>query len=487
MRHTADSGRSRVGAGTAERFAMVRMQGSWSDDEDVSGDGGSSATVMRLAFSPGGGGGREAEAPSTAAVPGTRTQSGAGGSGAGVEAVAPAVAATALPPPAWESPLSPMKGKRPGVPGVFARGAGAGAAARVAKGTASESARSPGSSLGSPMPSRIARRGLLRSESPEDHSLQSVRDLMDEGTDEEDEGGDGHGGGGRLFRRRRRRQLPGLGLRALEMPDASADLTVVDGEGEEGRTGEGTSTSCGGSMMMMTMDDDEVTITTTDNAAAATTSPPCQNTPNPLSSPAAPDGGACDSSKWSLSNTGGGIGGALDNSSCPTTCGRWEYQDASGDGGGAPGPLESTRIDADEGPSTLEETWTRNREDKGKNSATDGGEGKRVWAPSTEGFGTSSSPEGGRDVTQVSDSSNTSTNSAAALGIDGVSGLSGADTSGASDTSTSFKSRPIPDQVNDGWKGDIVFQHRLLAWFSSFVCSTVVTVAEGLRRRVIFW
>lgn len=486
IRHTADSGRSRgdVGVGTADRFAMVRMQGSWSDDEDVSADGGSSATVMRLAFSPGGGGGREAEAPSTAAEPDAKTApAGAGCSGAGVAAVAPAVAATALPPRAWESPLSPMKGKRPGVPGVFARGVGAGAAARAAKGAASESVCSPGSSVGSPMPSRTARRGLLRSESPEDHSLQSVRDLMDEGTDEEEEGGGGHGGGGRLFRRRRRRQLPGLGLRALEMPDASADLTVVDGEGGEGRTGEGTSTSCGGSMMMMTMDDDEVTITTTHNAAAAATaSPPCQNTPNPLVSPAAPDGGTCGSSKWSLNNTGGGVGGALDNSSCPTTCGRWEYQDASTDGGGAPGTLESTRIDADEGPSTLDGTWTRGRKDKGKSSATDGGEGKRVWAPSTEGFGTSSSPEGGQDVTQGSDSSNTSTNSGAALGIDGVSGLSGADTSGTSDTSTSFKSRPIPDQVNRRRKGNTVLQHFSLAEFPSNVLGTVGTVKRDLRR-----
>lgn len=426
IRGSANSGGGDGPVGTVERFAMVRMEGSWSDDED--GGGGPSGTALRLAFSPGGSGGREAA--------GAGARSGTGAAAASSVAAAAATLSTG----AWRSPFSPVKGKRAVGAAVFSGG-------EVAAGAIGSSVQySEFSLLGSPVRSRVARRSSLGPDSPEDHSLHSVRDLMDEGTDEEEEGG---GEGGRLSRRRRRRGLPG-GLRALEMPDASADSTVVDGEG-----GAACATSGGSMMMMMTMDDDDdVTVTacdngrgglnTTDNTTVASTTLPFHTTPNPFVSPAEPAG-----HKWSLSGTDGGV--EFDNSSCPTTCLRWDHHDASG----ATGPLESTRIDADEAPSTLDETWTRDWKGKGKNSAANAREAKGNWEPSMAGFGSSSSPEGRQDMTEVSDNSGSS---GAALGIDDMSGLSGADTSGTSDASASFKSRPIPDQV----------QYHVL-WFISLV------------------
>ncbi|CAN0079298.1 unnamed protein product [Hapterophycus canaliculatus] len=153
------------GAGSAEHFGIVRMEGSWSDDET-----GPSGTVMKLAFSPGK---ISADAQTPTAAGGLTAAETAGGQ--------------------------------------RTKGSGAGGSPR------------------SPLVPAESRADLLEA-SPEQPALRSVRDLMDQGTDDE-EGGQGDSNQAALVRRRRRRQRPELALRTLEMPDAM-DTTVGAGPGD---------------------------------------------------------------------------------------------------------------------------------------------------------------------------------------------------------------------------------------------------------------
>lgn len=353
------------------RFGIVRMEGSWSEDET-----GPSGAAMRLAFSPGritdartpaGGGGPPAEATSAAGA---------------AMAAAEVTTETSTPSTArWQHAFSPVKGQR----------------RTRAKGDAGR--ENSALSLGSPVLSKSrdssdsasAARGTVGRDfaaSPEQHSLLSVRDLMDQGTD--DEAGGDDAGGAALVRRRRRRPRPERALRTLEMPDVT-DVTVLDGESavaEEGATLE-----------------DEATAPVNESGVANE-----GKLPNPLISPAF---------------TGRGLASSGFGSACTTACPRWERD--------VGGPLDSSSICPHDTPATArDDSWVRARS-KGKG---------RDRAQSTSGFGTST---GGEEVGQDVTGGLSSENSAVALGI---SSLSGADTSSASDASTSFvKSRPIPDQV----------------------------------------
>lgn len=391
---------------TSESFIAVRMQGSWSDDEGESPE----HSAMRLAFSPGGDerqGSKEGESGRQAEDSGTADAS---------EAAAATAAAATLSARPWQGPFSPVKGKHP--PGIDAFGGGGPAA--VASGELVSPTGDSAFLLGSPAPSRIARRDFLAADSPVEHSLRSVRDLMDDGTDEDE----GDGGDGRLFRRRRRRRpRPELALRALEMPDAS-DVTVVEGEADG--LG-GSTTSASGGSMMMTMDDDEVAVTTTETvevkdeaAAAAAAAAAGKKATNNLVSP------ATMKSKGGL----GGGGRAFESGGCPTACPRWEDPGASD----TAVLLEATRVDAHVAPSTLKKSCVRERASKGKGNADSSGDNDN-WEHSTSGCGTGSSPtESGQDSTGI---------------LKYISGFCRAEASATADTCISFvKSRPIPDQVN---------------------------------------
>lgn len=351
-----------AGVGSEEHFGIVRMEGSWSDDETRP-----SRAAMRLAFS------------SPADIPGTQTPTGippASTVTAVASTTSSAHADTATPSTArWQHPFSPVKPQR----------------------SKSSADASEDLALSSPNPSSFSRSAgsavlAVRRDfaaSPEQNSGHSVRDLMNQCTDDEEDDGPG-GGGGALVRRRRRRPRPELALRTLEMPDAT-DMTVDDGRSvvtESASAGAGT-----------------VSKKAIAGAKSAVTSK-FESFPNPLVSPAF--------SRRGLSGDSSGFGSAR------TTAGpRWEY-------------LHNTPATA---TTSTENSWIGGYSSKGKG---------RDWAQSASGF-----KIGAVDDTQDVTGGMSRENNGATL-----SGLSGADTSGASDTSSSLfiKSRPIPDQVRDSVK-----------------------------------
>ncbi|CAM9326381.1 unnamed protein product, partial [Ectocarpus sp. 8 AP-2014] len=329
--------------GSAHHFGIVRMEGSWSDD-----DTGPSGTVMKLAFSP-------RKITADARTPTT------GGKG------------LTSPPFSVESPAPLSK---------------SGDSSTSTEGTTEESHHPA---------------------SPEQPSLGSMRDLMDEGTDDEEEGGGGgnHGGGdgdsrAALVRRRRRRPRPEVALRTLEMPDA------MDTEG--GPTAAATAAAAAGA-----------------ESSSATVAAASKSTPNPLVSPAA----------FAGKHLGGG-GGAGFGSGCTTARRPWE----------GPAPLEGSSICTQGTPgtavaamaasssvTTADDSWIHERGSKAKGRGDWGG------CSSSSGFGAAA-----EDAQQdVSGGEGNSSGMMTTLGLSGLSGL--ADTSGASEASTLFvKSRPIPDQ-----------------------------------------
>ncbi|CAN0481638.1 unnamed protein product [Ectocarpus sp. 12 AP-2014] len=249
--------------------------------------------------------------------------------------------------------------------------------------------------------------------SPEQPSLGSMRDLMDEGTDDEEEGGGGgggtRGGGGAgesraaLVRRRRRRPRPEVALRTLEMPDA------MDTEG--GPTAAATAAAAGA------------------ESSSATAAAASKSTPNPLVSPAAFAGKYLG---------GGGGSGAGFGSGCTTARRPWEgpapLEGSSICTQGTPGTA-ATAVAASSSVTTADGSWIRERGSKGKGRGDWGG------CSTSSGFGA-----GAEDAQQdVSGGEGNSSGMMTTLGLSGLSGL--ADTSGAFEASTSFvKSRPIPDQ-----------------------------------------
>ncbi|CAN0109919.1 unnamed protein product, partial [Ectocarpus sp. 12 AP-2014] len=332
--------------GSAHHFGIVRMEGSWSDD-----DTGPSGTVMKLAFSP-----RkisvDARTPTT------------GGKG------------LTSPPFSVESPTPLSK-------------------------SGDSSASTEGAAEESHHPA-----------SPEQPSLGSMRDLMDEGTDdEEEEGGGGggtRGGGGAgdsraaLVRRRRRRPRSEVALRTLEMPDA------MDTEG--GPTAAVTAAAAGA------------------ESSSATAAAASKSTPNPLVSPAA----------FAGKHLGGGGNGAGFGSGCTTARRPWEgpapLEGSSICTQGTPGTA-ATAVAASSSVTTADDSWIRERGSKGKGRGDWGG------CSTSSGFGAAA-----EDAQQdVSGGEGNSSGMMTTLGLSGLSGL--ADTSGAFEASTSFvKSRPIPDQ-----------------------------------------
>lgn len=373
-----EGGRSAAVQGSEDRFGIVRMEGSWSEDET-----GPSGTAMRLAFSPGritdartpaggrGGGGPPAEATTAAGAARAAAE-------AATDAATPSTAR-------WQHAFSPVKGQR------RTRSSGDAGSGSSALSLGSPVLSKSRDSSGIASAARGAAGGGTFAASPEQHSLLSVRDLMDQGTDDEADGGEA--GGAALVRRRRRRPRPERALRTLEMPDVT-DVTVLDGESaaaEEGATLEGEATA-------------------PINASGIANE---IKLPNPLVSPAF---------------TGRGLASSGFGSGCTTACPRWDRETG--------GLLDSSSICPHDTPAgSRDDSWIRERS-KGKG---------RDRAQSTSGFGTST---GGEEVGQDVTGGLSSESSAISLGI---SSLSGADTSSASDASTSFvKSRPIPDQVRAG-------------------------------------
>ena len=215
-----------------------------------------------------------------------------------------------------------------------------------------------------------------------------MRDLMDQGTDDEEEGrGSGGAGAGgdetALVRRRRRRPRPELALRTLEMPDAM-DTTP----GEAGPAAPASAEGGAGA-----------------GAGAG------KGVPNPLVSPA-----------FAGKTLGGGDGAGF-GSGCTTACRRWE--------GSA--PLEGSSVCTHDTPMAAGgDSWmSRDRGGKGKG---------RDWGAcsSSSGFGVGAGEDGQQDISGGAFSEENT--SAVTVGL--------TDTSSASESSTSFvKSRPIPDQV----------------------------------------
>lgn len=257
-----------------------------------------------------------------------------------------------------------------------------------------------------------------------------MRDLMDQGTDDEEESrgagaGAGAGDDAALVRRRRRRPRPELALRALEMPDAM-DATPGDaGPAAPGGAKGGALPTGGG--------------------AAG------KGVPNTLVSPA-----------FTGKSPGGGEVAGF-GSGCTTTRRRWE--------GSA--PLEASSVCTQDTPvAAAGDPWVSERGGKGKG---------RDWGAcsSSSGFGVGAGEDGQQDVSGGAFSENTS---AVTLGL--------TDTSSVSESSTSFvKSRPIPDQVcfvctkatrPCFWK---VGAEGLL----SGACWSVVCCASRWRPRGVFW
>ena len=352
-------------------MGLVRMEGSWSDDET-----GPSGAAMKLAFSPGKG--SDARTPMrgglTPEAAGPRAETGSGtGSGVGLSSSS-----------SWQHPFSPVKTQRPGADGL-------GGNSTPPLGSLAPSANGD---------SAVPLAGSYLAASPEQHSLLSVRDLMDQGTDEEDDGrmsgGGGAGAGATLVRRRHRRPRPELALRALEMPD-TMDVTVVEGVAAVAVGAAGTATA----------PTPAARSSVTTSGKKGPRGGRSGTSPNPsLASPTLVGKG--------LAGDGAGFGSA-----CTTDCRRWEaLEDSSGQ-------LNGSSILAHDTPATTlgDDSWVGFR-----------GKGKgRDWGQSTSAFGILAGDEG-QDATAALSREN--------------SGLSGADTSSASDASTSFvKSRPIPDQV----------------------------------------
>eukprot|EP00752_Nemacystus_decipiens_P013054 g11547.t1 len=336
------------GVGSAEHFGIVRMEGSWSED-----DTGPSGTVMRLAFSPG----------STPVA----TPAGATGTGAAAAATRAGEAATIPPAGRWQHPFSPVKGQ-------------------------------PAADLSGSRDSISTEADLPAS--PEQHQpLHSMRDLMDQGTDDEEEGRGGPVGAGAvgdeaaLVRRRRRKPRPELALRTLEMPYA---MDATPGEA-------GPAASVGGAEGRASPA----------AAAAAAAGCPGRGVPNPLVSPAFT--GKSIGGGGAVGDDGGGFG-----SGCTTTCRRWE----------GPAPLEGSSACTHDTPvAAAGDAWIREH-----------GKGKgRNWGgcSSSSGFGVGAGEDGQQDVSGGAFSEENTSAMTAGL----------TDTSSASESSTSFvKSRPIPDQ-----------------------------------------
>lgn len=409
-------------AGTLERFEAARMEGSWSEEEDGNARSGA---AMRLAFSP---------------------RRNARGCQARDQSVGPSGGAASRPAPLsrrpWHGPFSPVKDTRPrpsnGLSGPAARSApassgvaGRGGRAERARGAGRASGVGQSSSeylsLGSPLLPKKGRafgdeehhhRGGDMPNSPEEHSLHSVRDLMDDGTDEED--GAGAGGGGRktaLVRRRRRRSHPELALRALEMPEAAASASAAAAAGDVTVVEDAAAAGPGSAEAELT----------TENVAEHSS-----NSPRSLTPPGVPGKGGQEN---------GGPGPAF-GASCPNSPPGWECVD------GANAPLESL-MDPQEATVTFgDESWIGGGGREGCAKRDDGNSVTMVrkdWEQdqsSSAGFNSgTSTEEAAQDLTGLSRDSG-----APSLGM---SALSAADTSGASDSSTSFvKSRPIPDQVS---------------------------------------
>lgn len=348
------------------------MEGSWSDDET-----GPSGAAMKLAFSPGKA--SDARTPTggglTPEAAGARVGAGPGaGSGVGFSSSQ-----------RWQHPFSPVKTERPGADDLGDNS------------TPSLGSLAPSANGGGAVPMA----GSYVAASPEQHSLLSVRDLMDQGTDDEEDdrgsGGGGAGAGATLVRRRHRRPRPELALRTLEMPD-TMDVTVVEGVAAVavGAAGAATApTPAAGS-------------SATASGKKSARGGRGGTSPNPLVSPTLVGKG--------LVGDGAGFGSA-----CTTDGRRWEDMEDSS------GQLNGSSILAHDTPATTvaDDSWVGFR-----------GKGKgRDWGQSTSAFGILAGDEG-QDPTAALSREN--------------SGLSGADTSSASDASTSFvKSRPIPDQVRD--------------------------------------
>ncbi|CAM9931947.1 unnamed protein product [Pylaiella littoralis] len=360
------------GAGSAEHFGIERMEGSWSEDET-----GPSGTAMKLAFSPRGKR-TDAQTP-TKRTGGSLTppvKLAAGGAEAGAGAGARAGEAASAPSLArWQFPFSPVKGQG-------ARGGGGGGSSSACFSVVQS-------------PADLSRSGDSAATetnlpvSPERHSLQCSRDLMDQGTDDDDEGGGRNDEDrGALVRRRRHRPRPELALRTLEMPDA---MDTIMGES-------GSASAAGAAAKFRGV---------AANGSAG------KSMQNPFVSPAF--------TGKRLDGEGAGFG-----SGCATACRQWD----------GPAPLEGSSICTHDTPGTeAEEPWVR-----------EGGKGKgRDWGAcsTSSGFGIGAGEDRQQDVSGVGVSEENT--SGVTLGLSSMSGL--ADTSCASEASTSFvKSRPIPDQ-----------------------------------------
>lgn len=353
-----------AGGGSEERAGLVRMEGSWSDDET-----GPSGAAMKLAFSPGKT--SDDRTPTGEELTPESAGSTAGaGAGSGVSLSSSS---------RWHHPFSPVKSQLP-------RADDLGGPSTPSLGSLALSANGDGA---------VPLVGGYLAASPEQHSMLSVRDLMDQGTDDEDDGrgsggGGGAGAGATLVRRRHRRPRTELALRTLEMPD-TMDVTVVEGV-TVGALGATAPTPAAGS------------------GATASGKKSAREgrgtTPNSLVSPKLVG--------KELERDGADFGSAF-----TTGCARWESLEESS------GQLDGSSIISHDAPGTVvgDDSWIGSRY-KGKG---------RDWGQSTSAFGVLAADEG-QDATAALSREN--------------SGLSGADTSSASDASTSFaKSRPIPDQV----------------------------------------
>lgn len=259
--------------------------------------------------------------------------------GAAAAAAGAAAAGTVLPTSRWQYPFSPVKSQ----PAADLSGSGDSFATEA------------------DLPA-----------SPEQHQpLQSMRDLMDQGTDDEEEGRAGGGGDeAALVRRRRRRPRPELALRTLEMPDA---MDATPGEAGPAPAGaeSGAPPGAGGAG---------------------------KGLPNPLVSPAF------------TGKSLGGREGAGFGSGCTTACRRWE--------GSA--PLEVSSVGAHDTPvAAAGDPWIRER---GK------GKGRDWGACSTSsGFGVGAGEDGQQDVSGgVFSEENTS---AVTLGLTDTSSASESSTS----------------------------------------------------------
>lgn len=399
------------GGGSEERFAVVRMEGSWSDDEL-----GPSSTAMRLAFSPS----RicdartptgQAASPTPAVASATATVRARYTGGAGAAAPTPLAGAaasgsTAAATPStvrWQQPFSPVKGGRSG--SGYTPGGG-----RSTFSLASPAlSRNGNSSSGSNSPAA----GSVSDASPDGHSLHLVRDMMDQGTDDEEDGSGGTNGGGALMRRRRRRPRSELALRTLEMPDAT-EMVTAEREGSRAER-QPSSLSEAGPASSRDIAGGNVNGTLKSGGCSI---------PNPLLSPEFRGRGLAAGS------------GTVFGSGCPTGRPRWENLSSSNPADVTVALEESAVYHHGTPAGAADDLFTRGGGGKGK-SVSD-------WGQSSSGVGAGAAQQDLGEET-VGCGVNAVDSSAVTLGLSAV---SGADMSGVSDASTSFvKSRPIPDQV----------------------------------------